>query len=744
MAVASYAVRASLRLSAATLLTAPLLLTPASPSHAGRAVDAGLTSSAGTTANADAREAGTANADAREAGTTANAGMREAGSAHTPVTSVMDDVREPSRRTYSTTGLGTRPPGFARRAAPTPPTGTVREWLALDDVEGRFYRKDYTLRGIGEHIEVWVANHLAFPAGDCRPAVSTEVTDARIADLVREFDTTIYPRETAAFSTPPDRDGTDALVSGDYTGAGGRTVTLIDNIRDDNYYDFPEAATYIAGFFSSQFNELVDRNVMTIDAYDWKHRTGAAPPNEPTDDLCTSRPARPRMYEGTFAHEWQHLLQYYTDPGEDLWVNEGLSDYAQSLVGYADGTATVHHPGADAHLVCFQGFAVVRTAFNANPRDCGGAQNSLNLWNEGKPEEVLADYGHAYQFMLYLRDRFGPAVLSRLHRDRERQGLAAVQEALGSGEPLYGVLHDFQTMTLVDKVVGDGTMTGVPRERVSVPGLRSTINLANPASYDRPGAAPNGADYVRLRDAAGRSLTGNALRSVRFRGARTLPPLPLTWRVRDGALFSGDASDTDATAVVSVRVPKGKPTLNLRAKYGAEERYDYGYVTVSTDGGRTYQAIPGDRTVPGPLGPGVTGRTDGFVPHRYDLSAYAGTTILLGFRYVSDGAVNEGGWYVDDVAVETRQVSDGSSLRGFRSPSQIRPVAVHAWHVRLIGLDDAGRRARQVPADQFAALRSYPKVVAVVAYDEPSGELTQYAPYTLVVNGVTQPGGRTP
>lgn len=659
---------------------------------------------------------------------------------------LLNDTREPARKTFSTAGLEKRSAGFARRAAaaPTPTAGTVRKWPALDDVDGRFYRKDYTLRGVGEHIEVWVAADVEFPAGDCRPAGSTVVTDAQIAGLIREFDRTIQPRETAAFSTPPDRDGGDAQLTGDYTGAGQRTVTLVDNVRDDNYYDFPEAATYIAGFFSEQLNDLVDRNVMTIDAYDWRHRTGVNPPDEPTADLCTSRPARPRLYEGTFAHEWQHLLEHYTDPGEELWINEGLSDYAQSLVGYADGTATVYHPGADTHLVCFQGFAVVKTAFNANPRACGGAQNSLNLWGEGAPAEVLADYGNAYQFLLYLHDRFGPAVLSRLHRDGRHQGLAAVQEALGPDVRLYGVLHDFQTMTLVDKVAGDGTMIGVPRDRVTAASLRSTVNLANPASYDRPGAAPNGADYVRLRDAGGRALRGADLRSVRFHGARTLPPLPLEWTVRDGALYSGDASDTDAAAVIPVRVPGKAATLTLRARYGAEKGYDYGYVTVSADGGRTYRAVAGDRTVAGPLGPALTGTTDGFEKHTYDLSAYAGKQILLGFRYVSDGAVNEGGWYVDDVAIGGRAVSDGTTLRGFRSPTQIAPVPVHAWNVRLVGIDGAGKRARQVPVGRFAALGAYPKVVAIVAYDEPTGQVGQYAPYALTVNGVVQPGGSTP
>ena len=77
---------------------------------------------------------------------------------------------------------------------------------------------------------------------------------------------------------------------------------------------------------------------MTIDAFDWLHRTSANPADEPTADLCTSRPARPNLYEGTFAHEWQHLLHYYTDPFETTWVNEGLSDYAQTLTGYVDAS----------------------------------------------------------------------------------------------------------------------------------------------------------------------------------------------------------------------------------------------------------------------------------------------------------------------------------------------------------------------------------------------------------------------
>ncbi len=654
-------------------------------------------------------------------------------------------------------------------AAPTPAVGTVREWLALDDEAGNFYRKNYTLRGVGDKIEVWVANDLSFPADDCRNQIpsSTQITDAQVNALITEFDTNIFPKETAAFSTPPDRDGTNPQdpepgQGRDYTGDGDKTVTLVDNVRDANFYNFPEASTYIAGFHWATFNEFFDRNVMTIDAFDWLHRTGANPPNEPTDDPCTSRPARPRGYEGIFAHEWQHLLQYYTDPNEKSWINEGLSDFAQTLVGYVDGTRTVFEPGADSHLYCYQGFGTVKTQYNTNPRDCGGPQNSLNVWNEGAPADVLADYGIVYQFMLFLYDRYGLDVISRLHRDGEHQSMAALNAALaaeGVGDA-YQVIHDFQTMTLVDKIVGDrfGIMLGRAKKHVTSRSVRSTVNLANPESYNDPGAAPNGADFVQLQNAGGATLRGVDLRSLTFQGARTVAPSPVTWtvvsddpdRAGNPVLFSGNASSTNASIVVPVTVPAGGADLTFLAKYGAEAGYDYGYVKVSTDGGRTYTAIAGDRTVAGPDGPSLNGTTTGFEPHTFDLGAFAGKSVLLSLQYVSDGGVNEGGLLIDDITVGGAVVSDGSSLAPFKSPSQIHPAPI-AWNLRLIGIDEKRHTAWQFEYKNkpdltlnrwdLALLSIFPKVVAVVAYDEPTATVTQYAPYTLTVNGVVQPGG---
>ena len=162
-------------------------------------------------------------------------------------------------------------------------------------------------------------------------------------------------------------------------------------------------------------------------------------------------------------------------------------------------------------------------------------------------------------------------------------------------------------------------MLGVPKRRVTTPSLRSTVNLANPNINDDPGAAPNGADYVALQGADGQGAQGarSALAVVR-RAPSTLPPLPLAWTIvnndpdRPGnpVLFSGNANNTDASAVTAVTVPTTDPTLRFLAKYGAEFGFDYGYVQVSTDGGATYTTIPGDKTIDAPLGPGLNGTTD--------------------------------------------------------------------------------------------------------------------------------------
>ena len=690
-------------------------------------------------------------------------------------TAVRGDVREvkPGTR-YSTKKLDLASPGRAQRKAEqradapgTPAVGTTRQLLALDDRDGVYYKKSYTLQAVGAKIEVWVADDTAFPAGDCRSQVAgtTTVTRAQAEELADQFDTNMFPKESKAFSVAPDRDGSGNTVAGlDPTGDGDKIMTLVDNVRDSNYYDFPANPTYIAGFFSSQINEILDRNVMTIDAFDWLHRTTGNPPDDPTSDPCTSRSARPFAYEGTFAHEYQHLLQYYQDPDEVSWVNEGLSDFAQTLVGYVDARRTVSQKGGDSHIYCYQGFGTVETAYNPNPRDCGGPENSLTLWgDQGDGSQILADYGAAYSMMLFLYDRYGIGFMSRLHRDGEHQGLVGVQRALdGStdGTDVYDVVHDFQVATLVDRYVNraSGKVKGIAKGRVTSSSLYSTVNLGNPAAYAAPGAPANGADYVGLRAGTGLYLSGQKLKTVSFSGAKQLTPEPLRWtsvsdapdRAGNPTLWSGNANNTDATAIVPVTVPTDDPTLSFDERHLAEEGYDYAYTVVSDDGGATYKTLANANTVKAPLGAALNGDAPAFTRQSFDLSAYAGKSILVGFRYVSDGGVNDGGFYVDDVKVGATLVSDGSDASVFRSASQVRPTKVANWNLKLVGLDTGkyktlvrtyDKKSVELGKAKLSAFRKYPRVVAIVSYDDPTEQYQPQALYTLTVNGVVQPGG---
>ena len=476
-------------------------------------------------------------------------------------------------------------PTFERRslrASSRAAVGDVKLWLALDDERGTIYLKEYRLRGIGEHMEVWVAvgsdevsSGTAFPAGDCRNDERIRITRAQVNSFIHEFDTNTYPKESRAFSIPPERDGTGALLAGQqgiprnyWRGDGSRIVTLIDNVRDDNFYDTNNSMNnpYIAGFFYSVFNNSHDRNVMTIDAFDWLHRSGPTPPDDPVpDDLCANASARPYLYEGIFAHEYQHLLEHYEDPGETTWVNEGLADWAQSLTGYAFPRKPVTEIGFDSHVWGFLGFLATQTPANPNPRLEGGPENSLTLWSDQGGAEILSDYGATYTFMELLASRYGRDFMRTLHR-ANANGFAGLSKALareGVTKTPQQLVHEWLAAVALDGLLDDGaTLYGAESSAYSVRTLQAIINWDSPESHASDGAPPNGADFIRLRDATD-NLGAGAIQTISFAGQPTpaaLDPNGVTgWTVQ---LVAWDDAHTAAWYYELPLAPDGTGTLS--------------------------------------------------------------------------------------------------------------------------------------------------------------------------------------
>jgi Immune inhibitor A peptidase M6 len=686
-----------------------------------------------------------------------------------------------------------------RSARKAPTVGTVRTWLGLDDAEG-FYPKSYEFRGMGNHIEVWTATGTAtfagitstdlnFQDGDCRNGDRTTISQGQVDYLIDQFDNNIYPTESQLFSVPPDRTGVKppatrafGLPSNYYKGDGDNIVVLVDNVRDDNFKDTNNTQnfSYIAGFFSSGLNGFFKRNIMTIDAFDWLHRTGANPPNEPVPgDNCASAPARPFLYEGVFAHEYQHLLRSYVDPAETTWQNEGTSDAAIVLTGYSDPTAPITDVHFDSHIQCYQGYLGVQTAANPNPRE-GGPENSLNLWGDqdfDHESEILCDYGAAYSYLLWLADTYGDEVLTTLHNDAANQGFDAVQAVLDDVAPGVTVQDTIDawlaTMALDAQIDGGATLTGGDSDLYQVDRLNASINWDTTDAYDTPGAPPNGGDFVRLRDGSGTYLSADQISSITFDGAADLPALPITWEVdttpppgADGpALYSTNADNRNDIIVQNVSVPAGTPSLTFDAAWDLETTFDFGYAQVTTDGGETYTSLActstvddnaGDNVGPG-FGQGFNGFNDApaFVAQTCDLSAFAGTTVGLAFRYFSDSNTHGDGFWVDNVAIDGTVISDGSTLTGWQSATEFNPIDVEGYSVQLVSYDDAGTQAHvfSLPIDGSFhgelsgsaitdAIGSDAQVVsAIVTFQDDTELVTQYAPYTLTVNGVVQPGG---
>ncbi len=407
----------------------------------------------------------------------------------------------------------------------------------------------------------------------------------------------------------------------------------------------------------------------------------------------------------------------------------------------------------------------------------------MNLWGDQNDFEweILCDYGAAYSMMELLADRFGTDFMTALHNDPAHgfESVQALMDDAGSSMSVSQLIDTWAATAALDGVLDDGAkLKGGRRRDFQVSTLDASINWDTAQTYSTPGAPPNGSDFVRLRNAHG-YLSAKQVRRISFDGVEQLPTLPIEWVVDanppgqtgDPALFSGTGDNLDRAIVQEVDVPAGTPQLTFDTNWSLESGFDYGYVQVSTDGGATYTSILCDGMVEGeaPFGPAFNGESGGFVSSFCDLSAYAGQTVVISFRIVTDGSVFEDGFWVDDVALDGGSISDGSTLDGWSSLTEFRPIDVEGYTVRLVAYSactharranhhhhhDGGCVARIAKLhlnDAFdgwlsgwrlrkAIGRDARIVSAIVTYHDGTESVLQYAPYTLRVNGVVQPGG---
>jgi len=690
--------------------------------------------------------------------------------------------------------------------------GETKTWLGLDDYRDVINLKNYVLRGVGTHVEVWVNPNLKFPNpqmlnpltsnpadfftyNDCRnldPSRIT-ITDEQVQYLIDQFDNNMYPIESSWWSVPPKRDGNKNTLAKQigapksyYKGEGDNIVVLIDNVRDENFYDRDNAGThsYIAGFYTAQFDNFTDRTVMSVDAWDWIHRTGEDPPHDPTTDPCTSSPARPFLYEGVFAHEYQHLLHHYTDSNEVSWVNEGLSDFTEVITGYADLSKHVDEKGHEGHTQTYLGWKNVFEAdWNPIPEEAG-PENGLTAWGDQGDDEILADYGNAMYFMNYVHSQPGlnKAFFTAWQHDPANgiEGLDSALGAVGSGSTFESLFEDDLISALVDGYIDNGaSVTGGSGAQFQNAAAEATINIDEQAN-GTTGAPPYGADYLDLGD-------GSALTSVEFNGDQSFEfPGGTDWFVDDDDYFtSPDEADgkygteVDASMVRDVSGHDGE-VLAFDHYYAMELGWDFGFVQVSPDG-HTWTSLACTGTtsdhdpdafpyvtseLPGFTGPsGDTTVTDTIgtaaSPIHVTCPGLPTGTNYLAFRLITDEASEFDGWHVKNLTLGGSSLVANGDLTGWDNIESLNPLALD-FGFALVGINGSvdaygditsadsvtvvrttldGNEDYSLTGDDLDALAGFDRVVAIV-WGVPADEAaTLYQPYSLMVNGVERADG---
>lgn len=163
------------------------------------------------------------------------------------------------------------------------------------------------------------------------------------------------------------------------------------------------------------------------------------------------------------------------------------------------------------------------------------------------------------------------------------------------------------------------------------------------------------------------------------------------------SLFSGSSDYRSSTAVflADYKVRLGDE-LTFWTWYDIEDDYDYAYVEVSTDGGLSFETIPGDITTNSNPngnneGNGINGSSNGWIFATFHLSAFRGEHVKVRFRYSTDANTLGAGFYVDDVDListygSIQTLSSNIIDTGF--PVSGREEGIYFYRVRGIDEDD--------------------------------------------------------
>ncbi len=458
-------------------------------------------------------------------------------------------------------------------------------WVTNVDTSENF-QINTTLRYLGDHVYIWIENGVDYDADD-------------LVDLGSTFDDEIYPTNRDFFGSEwsPGVDD-DPRIYIVYAGGLGKNLAGYYSSTDQLH---PEAHAY------SNAHEMFLINADNV--YLWE------------DDI-----------QATLAHEFQHMIHWYTDMNEDTWLNEGFSMLAEVINGYDQLSfdyAYINNP--DLQL----------TGWGADVGENG------------------PHYGASMLFTTYFLDRFGSDATKAVVAN-EKNGMESIDQVLEDldiRDPLTderitaeGFFADWTIANyLGDDSVSDGRYYYdiYPNAPQAYANTNYPVCPMETNTYD---VAQFGVDYIEI------SCNGDY--TLNFSGATTesiLPTDPFS-----GKYFfwsnTGDHSNMALEKEFDFTEVNQPIEMIYQTWYDIEKDYDYVYVSASIDGENWELLNSTSCTWSNPTGNnygcGLNGKSAGWREEVIDLDSYAGEKVTIRFDYVTDAAVNGVGMAIDDIQID--------------------------------------------------------------------------------------------
>jgi immune inhibitor InhA-like protein len=644
---------------------------------------------------------------------------------------------------------------------PADGTCTATFWVsqrnASQDYEGQF-----VLVAKAGHSYIWVDRTAFDPSsGSSQSPVGTVTKDEaqRAADAFER----IYAVDTGYFGHEP-RPNEKPFRTPPRLPANWRDA---DGDKHINIVNFPMSAptppglSYVAGYYSSSDEYPVEVNAHSNEGEFFYM-------NSLMLDVGHD------SYNGVLAHEFYHMIQFANDSNEESWVNEGMADIAievNEIPGLIEGHMSSFFSEADG--------------------------NSLTAWGG----EVI-DYGVAYAFFTYLFDHYGgpdnPKTkfkenygLAELITKVADDGIDGVAATLAQN-PRRGILAPYYRNRTVTDVYQDWSVAnylddasigaGQYAYRNIDPGRVPARGSYNTFPSSGTGSMQPYTNHYYVMDSAG---DGYAQAS----GPKLTPIVPNLTGLPSGKFeYWGNRGNQMVTSMTRAADLAGatSPALTFSYWNDIETDWDYAYLEASEDGGKTWKFLvccEGSSTNPNGNneavleGAGITGqsgvdapveqvwsqsgeRTDepSWVAENVDLSSYAGKKILVRFRYVTDPAVTNPGFTVDDISltdgnraiwpldnaekVNPAWVLDGNTAAKFARITPLVPNQITTQIIKTGPRPAVGRHTAKPSGDQTVARGSADALRAIAVVSSVTPITTESFDYSIkaeasVASGIT-------